>query len=191
MLLVVAPILDVDSLRVVLEPFVDTAVGRPPPALRRYVESYTGYWLDGFGPGTHQGLPSGRLTMVLSLGPPVDITVMADPWQRPASFDALVGGMHSSPVTIAYEQCERGVQLALTPFGARALFGLPAGELASAVLALEELIGARASECTERIRAAASWTDRFAVLDDVLTRTLSERAEPPPEIVRAWDRLVA
>ena len=79
---------------------------------------------------------------MLSLGPPVDVTVMPDPAQAPASFDALVGGLHASPVTIAYERSQRGIQLDLTPFGARALFGVPAGALGSAVVALDELLGA-------------------------------------------------
>jgi AraC-like DNA-binding protein len=173
-----------------MEPFVDGAIGRPAPPLRPYVGRYSGYWLDGFGPGTHQGLPSGSLTMVLSLGPPVDLAVLPDPSQPPASYDALVGGLHAAPVTIAYEQSQRGVQVDLTPFGARALFGLPAGELGSIVVPLDALVGRRAGEWLDRLRSARTWSERFAVLDDVLAAALVDAPAPAPEVVRAWDLLV-
>jgi AraC-like DNA-binding protein len=175
----------------VLEPFVDGALGRPAPPLRPYVGRYSGYWLDGFGPGTHQGLPSGSLTMVLTLGPPVDLAVHPDPSVPPASYDALVGGLHAAPVTIAYEHSQRGVQVDLTPFGARALFGLPAGELGSTVVGLDTLLGRRADEWLDRLRSASTWAARFAVLDDVLLGALVGGPPPPVEVVRAWDCLVA
>lgn len=170
---------------------MDGAVGCPAPPLRPFVGRYTGYWLDGFGPGTHQGLPSGSLTMVLSLGPTVDLTVMPDPTQAPASYDALVGGLHAAPVTIAYECSQRGVQLDLTPFGARALFGLPAGELASTVVPLDTLLGRRADEWLDRLRSATTWAERFAVLDRVLLDALVDAPSPPPGVVRAWDQIMA
>jgi AraC-like DNA-binding protein len=116
--------------------------------------------------------------------------VMPDPTQAPASYDALVGGLHAAPVTIAYEQSQRGIQVDLTPFGARALFGLPAGELGSTIVALDELLGRRADEWLDRIRRAPTWVARFAVLDDVLLRALLDGPEPPPEVVRAWEQLV-
>jgi len=173
------------------EPFVDGAIGRPAPPLRPYVSRYSGYWLDGFGPGTHQGLPSGSLTMVLSLGPPVDLAVQPDPAQPPASYDALVAGLHASPVTIAYEHSQRGVQIDLTPFGARALFGLPAGELGSIVVPLDALVGRRAGEWLDRLRSTRTWRGRFSVLDDVFAAALVATPAPASEVVRAWDRLVS
>jgi AraC-like DNA-binding protein len=102
-----------------------------------------------------------------------------------------VGGLHAAPVTIAYERSQRGVQLDLTPFGARALFGLPAGELASTVVALDALLGRRAGEWLDRLRSADTWAARFAVLDDVLLAALVDAPAPAPELVQAWDRLTA
>ncbi len=174
-----------------VEPFADGAIGRPAGPLRPYVSRYSGYWLDGFGPGTHQGLPSGSLTVVLSLGPPVDLAVHPDPSQPPASYDALAAGLHAAPVTIAYEQSQRGVQLDLTPLGARALFGLPAGELGSIVVSLDALIGRRAGEWLDRLRSALTWSERFSTLDDVLAAALVTAPAPSPEVARAWDRLVS
>jgi AraC-like DNA-binding protein len=178
-----------------VETIVDAAVGRPAPPLRPFVTRYTGYWLDGLPPGRHQGLPSGHLTVVVSLGPPVDLTVLPDPAQPPASFAALVAGLHASPVTIAYGHSQRGVQLDVTPLGARALFGLPAGVLASTVLGLDDLVGTGAIEWLDRLPAAASWSRRFAIVDDLLERRLrangDRAAGAMPEVVESWRMLVA
>jgi AraC-like DNA-binding protein len=178
-----------------VETIVDGAIGVPAPSLRAFVARYTGYWLDGLPPGRHQGLPSGSLTVVLSLGPPVDLAVMPSPTQTPASFDALVAGLHAAPVTIAYGHSQRGVQLDVTPLGARALFGLPAGELASTVLGLDELVGRPAEGWLERLRDAPSWGERFVIVDELLNSFLRTRPNtgtgPAPELTEAWRMLVA
>ena len=84
--------------------------------------------------------------------------------------------------------------LAVTPAGARALFGLPAGALASEVVPLDVLWGRLAGELLDRLDAApASWAPRFAVVEGVLLRALTARVEIPsgakPETSEAWRRL--
>jgi hypothetical protein len=114
----------------VSEPVNDVAIGRPAPALRLFVERYTGYRLQGFQPGTHRGLPGRHLTFIISLSDPVQIAAMPDPRQPPAALGAFVSGLHDGPANIAHDGNQYGISLDLTPVGARALLGLPAGELA-------------------------------------------------------------
>lgn len=166
------------------------AVGRPCGRLRPYVDSYVGYRLEGFPAGVHRGLPSEHLTLILSLDAPVDMISMPDPAQAPLALDALVGGLHSSPVLITHDGNQHGVHLEVTPLGASALLGMPAGELASAVVDLRTLLGSRADEAHERIAAADTWTERFAVLDDVLGRAVDDRAAMAPEVGWGWHRIV-
>src|SRR5205807_5833267 len=139
--------------------------GRPAPVLRPYVERYGGYRQEGFAPGTHQGLPSRYMTLIVSLGPPTDIAVMPDRAQAPGAYHAFVGGLHASAATVRHDGNQAGIQLYLTPLGARTLLGLPAGALASTVVALDHVLGRPAVELVDRINAAPSWTERFAVLD--------------------------
>src|SRR6266567_4076818 len=61
-----------------------------------------------------------------------------------------------------------GIQLGLSPLGARALLGLPAGELANIDLDAADLLGSFAREIRERVHAEHSWPARFAVLDRML-----------------------
>jgi AraC-like DNA-binding protein len=164
-------------------------VGRPRPQLGALVADYTGYRITGAEPGVHRGLPSRYLTFIVTLDGAVDLAAMPDPALPPASFTALVGGLHSSPAMISHDGNQHGIQLALTPLGARVLLGMPAGELATTVLDLEDLLGATAGELVERLRAARTWTDRFIEIDEVLTRIAAGQPSLSPELGWAWRRL--
>lgn len=170
---------------------VEMVVGKPRPQLGALVSDYVGYRIAGAEPGVHRGLPSRYLTFIVTLDGTVDLAAMPDPAQPPASFAALAGGLHARPALISHDGNQHGIQLALTPLGARVLLGLPAGELATTVLDLETLLGPTAAELVERLRGARTWTDRFFELDEVLTRTATREPRLSPELGWAWRRLTA
>lgn len=163
---------------------------RPAPALAGLVARYIGYRYEGFPPGTHLGLPSRNLTVIISLGgAPTRLLRMSDPRQAPGDFTALIGGLHTWPAVIGHDGDLYGIQLDLTPAGARSLFGLPAAELRSAVVPLDTLLGSGAGELTERLDEAPTWRARFAILDEVLGARAGRLPEPSRELTRAWQRL--
>lgn len=172
----------------------DGARQRPAPVLQPYVRQYEGYRLAGFPPGRHLGLSSPDLTVVLSLDQPVDIARAAAPGQKPGRFSALASGLTTSPVTIAHDGNQHGIQLALTPAGARALLGVPTSALGAWVVELEDLLGVEAQELLERIAATPGWPERFAILDRVLTRRLfgaRDAVQMDARVAYAWQQLVA
>ncbi|MGH9097474.1 MAG: helix-turn-helix domain-containing protein [Acidimicrobiales bacterium] len=116
---------------------------------------------------------------------------MPDVVQMPGSFQAFVGGLHTTPAMIRHDGSQHGVSLELTPLGARALFGVPAAELAHAVLDLEDILGTNAIELVDRVASAPGWRERFAALDDVLTQQLREGGDVPREVIWAWEQLVS
>jgi hypothetical protein len=124
--------------RVVREPLVEQVRYDPPPVLRPYVASYTGYRLDGVPPGAHAGLPSKSLTFIVSFDDPLDIAEMPDDRQAPDTFWAMVGGLHVRPATVRHDGRQHGVQIELTPLGAMALFGTRPGDLASTLVHLDD-----------------------------------------------------
>ncbi|TFV51818.1 AraC family transcriptional regulator [Blastococcus sp. TF02A-35] len=164
----------------------ESMVHRPHPALRPYVAAAVGYAHEGFPPGEHLGLPSPWLTLVLTLDEPLVMAAHPDPAQAPGSFDALVGGLHTRPARIVHPGRQAGIQLSLTPAGARALLGVPAGALASVDTHLEDLLGPAAAELLDRLRASAGWAARFATLDAALVRRLRTADDVPAEVARAW-----
>ena len=179
------------------EPQVEHHVARPAGALQPFVASYVGYRMRDFQPGTHAGLPSRHLTFIVSLDAPLDLAVMPNPAQRPERLWAMVGGLHATPATIRHDESQHGVQLRLTPAGARTLLGARAGDLVRQVVPLDAILGHRAHELVERLAVAPTWRCRFEVLDDVLCSlagmTCSTQATQPmrAEIAHAWRALVS
>ncbi|WP_026239974.1 helix-turn-helix domain-containing protein [Parafrankia discariae] len=162
----------------------------PVPALRPYIAWYSGYRQRGLAPALHRGLPSPYLTLIFTLDEPLTVVGHPDPRQAPGGYDTLLGGLHTSPALIAHDGAQSGVQVALRPLGARALLGLPAGELAQHDLPADAVLGRVCEEARERMRAASGWAGTFAVLDDILSRRSGHRVSAvDPEIAEAWAML--
>lgn len=159
---------------------------RPPPALQPFVRTITGYRQEGLPPGVHRGLPSPYLTLVVTMDEPLVLAAHADPRQPADAYDALVGGLHTSPALIAHQGRQWGIQASLTPLGARALLAAPAAALASWDVQLADVVGAPARELVDRMRAAPAWSGRFAAVESVLLRLADHAAVLTPEVAEAW-----
>ena len=164
---------------------------RPSPGMRPYVAHYSGYRQRGIPPASHRGLPSPYLTLILTIDEPLTIAAHPDRRQAPGRYDALIGGLHLSPALIEHDGRQSGVQVAVNPIGCRALFGLPAAELASVDTDFAAVAGqAVVDELRDRVRQAPSWPARFAEVDAVLSRLVQSRAEVHPDVAYAFDRLL-
>jgi AraC-like DNA-binding protein len=168
----------------------DVAARRPSGGMARYVERYVGYHLEGFPPGVHRGLPSRRLTVVVSLAGPVEMRLPGR-YEESRSVQAFVAGLDTQPALIHHDGSHHGVAVDLTPAGARALLGLPAGELTGEVVELGDLLGARGRELPERLLEVDGWDARFDALEGVLARGLRDAAGVPAGVEEALARLVA
>ena len=163
---------------------------RPHPALRGLVADAVGYAQEGLAPGTHRGLPSPTLTLVVTLDEPLDVAAHPDPAQAPGRYDALLGGLHTTPALIRHPGRQSGLQLSLTPLGARRLLGAPAGELAALDVHPADVLGPAGTELVERVRAAHGWAARFTAVEEVLRRAAGA-VDPAPEVAEAWRLTVA
>ncbi|MBU2666621.1 helix-turn-helix domain-containing protein [Actinoplanes bogorensis] len=160
--------------------------GRPAAALAPFVAHYSGYRQAGVAPTRHLGLPSPWLTMILTLNDPLVMESHPDPRQSPGRYDALLGGLHLRPAVIVHDGWQSGVQVALRPLGCRALFGLPAGELAGLDVDAADVLGRRSvAEVREKIAAAEGWAARFTMVDEWLAGHLSDGASG--RMTYAWD----
>ena len=163
--------------------------GVPAQRLRPYVGFYSGYRQAGVAPARHRGLPSPYLTLIFTMDEPLVVAGHPDPRQPAGSYPALLGGLHLRPALITHDGRQSGVQVAVRPLGCRALFGLPAAELAGLDVTADDVLGAATvAEVRERVVAAPDWPARFAVLDEVLGRRLHEPAAP--RIAYACHRLL-
>ena len=168
----------------------ESARAAPAAPLRGLIDWYSGYRQDGVPPARHRGLPSPYLTLIITLDDPLTVTRHPDPADRPGDYRTLVGGLHTTPALIAHPGRQSGVQVQLSPLGARALLGLPAGELAGRDLVADDVLGRVAVELHERMRAATDWPARFAILDQLLLDRADLDQQVTPDIAEAWRLLL-
>jgi AraC-like DNA-binding protein len=164
----------------------------PAEGLRHFVDSYAGFRQVGAEPACHRGLPSPSLTLIFTLDEPIVLAAHPNPAQAPGIYETIVGGLHTSPAIITHDGRQSGIQLSLSPLGAKALLGVPAGELAEIDLPADDVLGPLAREVQDRLRCAAGWDERFAILDQTLLARLqaSGAVGVSAEVSYVWRQLV-
>ena len=167
------------------------AQARPSPAVRPYLAFYTGYRQRGLAPAVHRGLPSPYLTLILTIDEPLVVAAHPNHRQAPARYDALIGGLHLSPALITHQGAQSGVQVAVHPLGCRALFGVPAAELADVDTALDDVLPAAfVDRLRERLHTLSTWPQRFAAVDGAFAGLIRDGARVHPDVAYAYDRVV-
>jgi AraC-like DNA-binding protein len=155
---------------------------RPPhPALAAHIRCISGWHERADGPVRRAELPGGRIVLVISFGPSLDVD-----GRRYTSF---VAGLHDRAALTEHGGEGHGIQAYLTPLGARRLLRMPMGELTRQVVELEDLIGAEADELAERIHDARDWAARFALLEQAIAERVLEAPPVARELEWAWQRL--
>ena len=174
---------------------IDEHAGRAAaPPLRPLVTGYVGYRQAGVAPRAHRGLPSPSLTFIITLEDPLVIAAHPDPRQPAERYDTLLGGLHTTPAVVTHDGSWAGVQLGLTPLGARMLLGMPASPLANRDAEATDVIGGFATRLHEVIASQPDWAGRFAALDELLLLRAAEAdgdrgREVRPEVRYGWRRL--
>ncbi|MEV0317969.1 helix-turn-helix domain-containing protein [Streptomyces sp. NPDC050659] len=164
---------------------------RAVPRLDGMVVSAVGYRTAAERPGLHRGVPSPYLTLIFSLDGPV--VGGATPEQAGGAdacrTDIVLGGLHQSPAYVVRPEHEAGIQLAVHPLAARALFGVPAAELGGDLITSgAEVMGRSATEVRERLCGQGGWEERFAALSGYLRRCAAsdDGGSVRPEVAEAW-----
>ncbi|MDX6680369.1 MAG: hypothetical protein QOG94_408 [Solirubrobacteraceae bacterium] len=164
------------------EPTLWESVSRAPdPRLRGAVLSYTGYVEHACAPMRRLEVPFAGIPMILSLGPSLLVDGV-----RQRSF---VAGLDDTLTITEYDGEQRGIQVNLTPLGARRLLGLPMGQLARRVVALDDVLGPAGGRLVQRLQDAPGFAARFALLDAALLARLRDAAPVAAELEHAWARL--
>ncbi len=164
-------------------------------ALAPFVSRVVGYRLSGFAPGVHVGMPSSTLTLVVPLDAPLSLSSARSGGRR--DFSAVLAGLATAPEHIHHDGVQHGVQLALHPDAAPALFGVPAAALAHGSFELADvvdgLLGAgTVATLRDRLHETDCWATRFALVEQLLTATRERVGERPaagrvsPEVGEAW-----
>ncbi|WP_422768802.1 helix-turn-helix domain-containing protein [Plantactinospora sp. WMMC1484] len=105
-------------------------------------------------------------------------------------YGSVVVGLHPGEFRATGQGTGECLQIRLEPVVAAAVFGASA-ELGGAVVSLDDVWGRDAGRLEARLRATASWDERFAIAVEMLGRRLGARPTVEPEVVHAWRRTLA
>jgi AraC-like DNA-binding protein len=137
------------------------------------------------GPLDLRSVPHPGLLLAVELGEQPLVVAGADGGARHGS---VAVGLSTRSLTVRGSGLEL-LQVRLSPVVAGSVLGLPPGELDGGVVGLDDLWGADAGHLRDRLHAA-SWAERFAVLDAALVRRFEDGIRLDAETVRAWDLIV-
>ena len=176
----------------------DSALGRwelasrdAHPILHGDIASYIGYVEDTNRPLRRREVATADVTLIISFGPTLDVLDPVRPERSAPAQTSFVAGLSDAPVLIEHAGVQHGVEVNLTPLGARRLLGVPMDELTNRVVRLHDLLGPGADLLVERLDEAPGWAQRFDLLDAALARRLDDRPPAAPEVAWAWGRLQA
>jgi AraC-like DNA-binding protein len=154
----------------------EMALATPPPALTPLIRDYCGFREAMPQPMRRQELPGVQVVLILEFGPL--LKHLDDAGRVTRHRSGFVAGLDERWSTTEHNGESHGLQVNLTPLGARRLFGLPMHELSHRVTGLEDLWGGEARRLVEALAEARDWAARFAIADAFLLR----RAERGPAV---------
>ncbi|MGP3933475.1 helix-turn-helix domain-containing protein [Nonomuraea sp. KM88] len=136
----------------------------------------------------------------VALVPHPAVTVLFDLGDQPFVFEDGCGAQQRERVVAGlapHRARGRGLsrsseclQLRISPMVAHAVLGA-SSELGGTVAALDDLWGREAVRTHERLRAAGSWEERFAIAEAALARRYDAGRAVAPEVTFCWEQMVA
>lgn len=162
--------------------------GEPDPRLRPHVAHYCGY--DEVTSTLARRIePAGlRVPLIVNLGPPLAVRAPGDArWHDHGQ--GFVAGLHDAYAVTDSGGAQAGVEVNMTPAGARLVLGSPMRDVRGRVVDLEAAFGAAGPRLRERLLETVGWPERFAILDAFLVARIGARLPPPASLARALARL--
>jgi AraC-like DNA-binding protein len=158
----------------------------PSPELAGIALSYTGYVHRGVASTRRREPAQDKVTLIINLGPRL---LVGGPGFEITPADSFVAPLSDGYAVTEEGPALEGVQVDLTPIGARMVFGMPMSELSELIVDLEAVFGADLARLAEALHAARTWTGRFALLEEFLVERASAAPAPSPEVAWAWGRI--
>lgn len=146
------------------------------------MRAYVGYAERSEGPLRRVQPAASIVPLIVSLGPVIDVDG--------ESRGSFVAGLYDRPARTEFVGDQLGIQVDLSPLGARRLLGVPLAELARRTVPLEDLLGPSGDELVEGLAGLSGWEARFELLDLALTRRLRDAPPIRPAVTAAWHRVV-
>jgi AraC-like DNA-binding protein len=162
-----------------------------PPWSAPGVASMVGYRALETPGELHRGMPSSTLTFIVSLDDGVEAAETPEALRTARPNPLLLGGLQVQAAHLRQRRGQVGVQLAVHPLAARALFGMPSAEVSVIDFDAAAVLGRRGIELQERVSDVRHWQDAFALIGEYLVdaRQRRDHATVRPEVAHAWHLL--
>jgi AraC-like DNA-binding protein len=162
-----------------------------PPRIAPGVASMVGYRALRAPGEMHRGMPSSTLTFIISLDDGVEAAETPEALHAARPNPLLLGGLQLRAAHVRQRRGQAGVQMAVHPLAARALFGIPSAELGATDFNATAVLGRRAIELHERVAGLCHWPETFALISEYLVaaRQRRDRATVRPEVAHGWHLL--
>lgn len=150
------------------------AVRDVPDRLQPYVRHLTGYTEATPGPWLRREFPGPQVVVIFEFGPSIRVFEVNSTEDAARHLGGFVAGVHDGFALTEHGGFQDGLQLNLTPIGARRVFGLPLSELTNQVVALRELLPKTHRNLAEELSELGDWDQRFdrveRFVEDALAR---------------------
>ncbi len=130
------------------------------------------------------------IPLVISFGEPLTVESLSDAAGAGASYRSFVAGFSPGHATTSFAGGQDCVQVYLHPTGVGGLLGVPAREVARRVIAADAVLP-RVDELAERLASTPTWSERLALVEAELLRTLeSAEDRTPPWVSWMWRQIM-
>jgi len=134
-------------------------------------------------------MPSSTLTFIVSLDDGVEAAETAEALPAARPNPLLLSGLQVEAAHVRQRNGQTGVQLAVHPLAARALFGAPSAELNAAEWDATTVLGRKGIRLQQRVGEARVWDDAFGAIAEYLSGAWRGEAGVRPEVTHAWQLL--
>lgn len=145
----------------------------PASHLRPYLRSYAGYTEESQGLLRRLEFPAPKVVVILEFGPPIRVFESAPPRRAHRYPGGFVAGMDEIVAITEHDGFQRGLEVNLTPIGARLVFGVPMSELAGRVVPFRDLVPREHQSLVERLEEMPDWDARFDLIEDLFARRIA------------------
>ena len=167
----------------------ESAVAEPHPALRGYVREYIGGTEETHRPLVRRELPTEIAPVIINFGAPFRMFDHANS-AKYVELRSFATGAFDAYVLVGSTGPYSCVQINFTILGARRFLQRPLQELTNQVVSLDDVLGKQGRHLEMQLYDAATWEERFDLLDRVILARIVHAADVPGAVSYGWERLL-
>ena len=167
----------------------ELARARPAASLRPHVVGYCGWLESTREPICRIETPTSVVPLIILFESPVIEVDRHDPSKR-TSYRSFVAGLSDAYTLVGSGGPMAGIQVDLTPIGARCLLGFPLEAIGGRMVEIEDIWGAETGRLIGALAEERDWEARFSLLDREIAARIARHPVPDSAAAHALTRLV-